>query len=131
MGPEEIGSALGQAQDVQQVLGIVIAVLIAALLAIVTYYLREKGAWTKEQVELAKEQTRELGVKETAAESARADWERERALFIQRERDLIKEHATKSEELWREMIELTLGVERALDQLGRRGAGPGAEPARP
>ena len=43
--PVGIGESLGQAQGVQQILGIIIGMLLLALLAVVAYHLREVRRW--------------------------------------------------------------------------------------
>lgn len=130
MDPIELGKSLGQAQDVQTVLGVVIGMLLVALLAVVKFWLASRTEWGAEKLKLSTEHEREKGeLTRVAAENAgqlavahqadAVEWEKARTGFVQRERDLIEVHAAKVEGLMREMLDLAVGVEKALDKLGR------------
>jgi len=115
--PVAIGDALGKSQDIQQVLGIIIGVLIAVVLALVTFYLRERKGWGGEKVKLVEAHGEE-----------RLAWEKERGAHAGRLAEVADVAADGREGLMREMLELALRIEKALDRLATwkeaRGEGP-------
>ncbi|KKM19885.1 hypothetical protein LCGC14_1651130 [marine sediment metagenome] len=106
LDPTKLGETLGQAQSVQQVLGVIVSVLIVVVLALVTWYLRERKAWGEEKVELI----RRWG-------EAKLKWEQERGTHAGQLTEVANKAADGRENLMREMLDLSLRIEKALDRL--------------
>ena len=104
--PVAIGDKLGKAQDVQEILGVVVGVLVVVVLALVTWYLRERKAWGEEKVDLIKRWS-----------EAKLDWEKERGKHAGQLANLAAAAAEDKEGLMREMMDLALRIEKALDAL--------------
>lgn len=104
--PTKLGETLGQAQSVQQVLGTVIGVLVLVVLALVTWYLRERKAWGEEKVDI-------IG----RWGAAKLEWEKERGKHAGHLTALATASADDKETLMREMLDLSLRIEKALDRL--------------
>lgn len=157
LDPTKIGEALGQAQSIQQVLGICIGFLLVVCAGLVKLWTGDRKAHAEEKEKDAEAlKARDLqaqkdhdaaiaDLKRQLAEgrekgradlaTARAGWERERADFIQRERDLIAAHTEKLEEKHEQTLKVALACQRALDKVvsqppgGESGHGsiPGAQ----
>ena len=115
--PTAIGDKLGQAQDVQQVLGIVIGVLILVVLALVTWYLRERKTWGEEKATLITDHSKEMAELVGRWSEAKIRWEAERTKHAEVQLRTKDQAAKEKEALMREMLDLVLKVERALKAL--------------
>jgi len=115
--PTGIGEKLGQAQNVQQILGFVVAALVVALLAVVGWYLRERKAWGEEKATIQEEHGKAKAKAITAHSAERLSWEVERGKHAAQLTELAEQNADGRETLMREMLELALRIEKALDRL--------------
>ena len=106
LDPIAIGDKLGKAQDVQEILGIIVGVLVVVVLALVTWYLRERKAWGEEKLDIIKRWG-----------EAKLAWETERGKHAGQLADLAAAAAEDKEGLMREMMDLALRIEKALDAL--------------
>lgn len=104
--PTEIGKQLGQAQDVQTVLGTIVGVLLVAILALIYFYLREKKAWNLDKEKLLDRWS-----------NAKVDWETERTEHQRALKEQGDKAAKEKEGLMREMLNLALKIEKSLDKL--------------
>lgn len=118
LDPTKIAEDLSQAQDVQQVLSTIVGVMVFVVIALVTFYLREKGAWGKEKEELLRQAAADQrGLLQRWSE-AKIKWENERLRHAEAIKDLTASSATEKESLMREMLALALKIEKALTALG-------------
>ncbi|HET99701.1 hypothetical protein LCGC14_0274080 [marine sediment metagenome] len=124
MDPAKIGEALGQAQDIQTVLGIFIGLLLLALMFLVKLWMADRLGNTVKLGALELAQAGELSRRDVDLAAKETAWERERADHHQSLQLIHEAHTTKVEELMREMLSLAMGVEKALDQLHRRARPP-------
>lgn len=104
--PAAIGDKLGQAQNAQQVLAVCVTVLLVAIVAIVVWYLRERGAWNAEKVDLIKRWG-----------EAKLAWEVERGKHAAQLISVAEAAADSREVLMREMLDLHLKIAKTLDNL--------------
>lgn len=112
-----LGDKLGRAQDVQEILGIVIGVLGMVVLALVTWYLRERKAWGEEKVGIVEAHGKAKARAITAHGTERLAWEVERGKHARLLTELANENAEGREAMLRDQIVLTLKIEKALDRL--------------
>lgn len=117
LDPTGIGEKLGQAQDVQEIQGIIIGALIAVVLGGVTWYLRERKAWGEEKVAMVEAHGKAKAKAITAHGAERLAWEVERGKHAGLLTELANENAEGREAMLREQIGLTLKIEKALDRL--------------
>lgn len=117
--PTGIGEKLGQAQNTQQVLGLVVGALVVALLAVVGWYLRERKAWGEEKAGIQEEHGNSKAKAITAHGAERLAWEVERGKHAATLTEVAEAAADSREGLMREMLELVLRVEKALDRLAQ------------
>ena len=117
LDPTAIGEKLGQAQDIQEILGIVIGVLVLVVLALVTWYLRERKAWGEEKLDIIKRWG-----------EAKLAWEVERGKHAGQIAELAAAAAEDKEGLMREMMDLYLRIEKALERLADLAAARGKQP---
>ena len=118
--PTAIGEKLGQAQDVQQVLSIIVGVLILVVLAVVAWYLRERKASSEEKADIIK---RWAEAKASAASELATERLARQADSTEHQRVRYEDLASYAEEkegLMREMMELSLRLEKVLDKLAER-----------
>lgn len=115
--PTAIGDKLGQAQSVQQVLGVIIGVLLLTLIALVTFYLRERKAWNEEKVKLVEDHNAEQKDLIGRWSQAKVDWEQERTRHTEALLTLRDTGAKEKEGMFREMMDIVLRVEQALANL--------------
>jgi len=115
--PTTIGEKLGQAQDVQQVLGVIVGVLVLVVLAVVGWYLRERKACGEEKVDIVKRWG-----------EAKLAWEVERGKHAGQLAELAAAAAEDKEGLMRELIDLSLRIEKALARLADLAAARGTQP---
>jgi len=106
LDPTAIGDKLGKAQDVQEILGIIVGVLIVVVVALVTWYLRERKAWGIEKLDLIKRWG-----------DAKLEWEVERGKHAGQLTEVAEAAADSREGLMREMLDLSLRIEKALNRL--------------
>lgn len=115
--PTAIGEKLGKAQDVQEILGVIVGVLVVVILAVVAWYLRERKAWGLEHVAIvlkcANDEKELLG----RWTESKLKWEQERlahAVALGR----VREAAADVERgLMREMLDLALRIDKSLTKL--------------
>ncbi len=113
--PVELGNNLGKAQDVQEILGIIVGVLVAVVLALVTWYLRERKTWGEDKVDIIERWG-----------NAKLEWEKERGKHAGQLAELAAAAADDKESLMREMMDLSLRIEKALDRLAEWKSGRGS-----
>lgn len=104
--PTEFGRELGQAQNVQQILGTLVGGLVLVCLVLVGWYLRERKAWTEEKVDILKRWG-----------DAKLSWQVERGKHAAQLTEVAEAAANSREGLLREMLDLSLRIEKALDRL--------------
>lgn len=117
--PTAIGERLGKAQDVQEILGIIIGVLVLVVLALVGFYLRERKAWGEEKAKLIGEHATEKADILQRWSAAKLDWEQERGKHAGQITEVAEAAADGREALMREMLALALRIEKALDRLAQ------------
>ena len=115
--PTKLGETLGQAQSVQQVLGIIVGVLVLVVLALVTWYLRERKAWGLEKLSLVTAWNDEKADILRRWGESKLAWEVERGKHAGQITEVAEAAADTRENLMREMLNLSLKIERALDRL--------------
>ena len=115
--PTAIGDKLGKAQDVQQVLGIIVGVLVLVVLALVAFYLRERKAWGIEKVELVKVGAKAEKELLSRWHEARVAWEQERLRHAQEVAGVREKAADVERGLMREMLDLALRIDKSLTKL--------------
>ena len=122
--PIKLGDTLGQAQSVQQILGTIVGVLLAAVLALVYFYLRERKAWNACEVKCLKEWNEEKAGILDRWRASKIKWEQTRTKHAEIQLELKDQAAEEKEGLMREMLDLVLRVEQALKALAelKRGA---------
>ena len=115
--PTAIGEKLGKAQDVQEILGIIVGVLILVVLALVGWYLRERKTWGEEKATMVSTgATAEADIIARWSE-AKVKWEKERHAHTA-ELAKVREAAADVERgLMRELLALSLRIEQALTKL--------------
>ena len=117
LDPTGIGEKLGKAQDVQQILGIIIGVLIFVVVTLVAWYLRERKAWGEEKASIHEAHGKAKAKAITAHGGERLAWEVERGKHSAQLTEVAEQAADGRETLMREMLELALRIEKALDRL--------------
>ena len=123
VSPTAISNGLAEAQSVQQVLAAIVAALVFTLLAVVSFYLKERKAWSEEKLAQVKEHNAEKQDILDRWSGAKLEWEQERGRHVAGISEAKDRAASEKEALMREMLDLVLRVERALDTLAQHRQG--------